>query len=199
MSKQDRQGVRTAQELEQKYQFGKQFAEVMGIALDARNKVDSVESALRAGMEELATSIIRDTEKIVMSALASYTKTDDMNEFKSTLRAELELWASGISGRVSSTEESVKSVDEDLQEKFNTITKYFTFDINGLTIGQVDNPNKVVIDNDDITIYVKGNPIQEFKADGTALIPTLKITTSLSLCGLVIDEDETHINCGYAG
>lgn len=36
MSKQDRQGVRTATDLEQKYNFGKSFAEIMGIATDAQ-------------------------------------------------------------------------------------------------------------------------------------------------------------------
>lgn len=36
MSKQDRQGVRQASDLEQKYQFGKTFAEIMGIATDAQ-------------------------------------------------------------------------------------------------------------------------------------------------------------------
>jgi hypothetical protein len=199
LSKQDRQAVRTAPELEQKYQFGKQFAEVMGIATDARDKVNSVESALRAGIEELETSITRDTEKIILSALAAYAKKDDLTDVKTSLETSFGVRAEGIEGRVTKTETSIEKVDGDLQEKFNTITKYFTFDVNGMTIGQVDNPNKVVIDNDDITIYVKGSPIQEFKADGTATIPSLKITTALSLLGLVIEEDETHINCGYVG
>lgn len=208
MNKQDRQAVRTASELEQKYQFGKQFAEVMGIATDARDKVASVESALRAGMEELATSITRDTEKIIMSALAAYTKTDDLEEYKSTLKAELELWASGITGRVTTTETNVEKVDNDLQEKFNILSKYFTFDINGLEIGatytdengeEKKSPNKVIIDNDDITISVKESPVLVLKADGSSLIPSLDVTTSLKVVGLHIDEDDTHINCGYVG
>ena len=36
MSKQDRQGARTPADLERKYQFGKSFTEIMGIATDAR-------------------------------------------------------------------------------------------------------------------------------------------------------------------
>ena len=81
----------------------------------------------------------------------------------------------------------------------DTITKYFTFNINGLTIGQVDNPNKVVIDNDEISILVNNVPVQEFKADGTALIPSLKITRLLNLLGLQITEDANNINCDYVG
>lgn len=199
MSKQDRQPVRTASELEQKYSFGKKFAEIMGIATDARDHVDSVESTLRGEIVDASTSIIRDAVKITLEALKSYATTDDLTKLQTTLKSEFNVRAEGIEGRVTKTETDISNVDGDLQEKFNTITKYFTFDIDGLTIGQEDNPNKVVIDNDDITIYVNGTPIQEFKADGSALIPTLKVTKSLNLCGLVIDEDETHINCGYVG
>ena len=66
-AKQDRQGVRTASDLEQKYNFDKTFAELMGIATDARDKVDKVESTLRNEMKEQSTTISRDTEKIIMS------------------------------------------------------------------------------------------------------------------------------------
>lgn len=146
-----------------------------------------------------STELINTCNQIFMSALESYVESSDYEEFKKTLKSEFEVWAGGITGRVTATEESIKNVDGDLQEKFNTITKYFTFDINGLTIGQVDNPNKVVIDNDEISILVNNIPVQEFKADGTALIPILKITKMLNLMGLQITEDETNINCDYVG
>ena len=49
MSKQDRQGVRTINGLEQKYQFGHTFAEIMGIATDAqRNAEEAKEIASEA-------------------------------------------------------------------------------------------------------------------------------------------------------
>lgn len=146
-----------------------------------------------------STELINTCNQILMSALETYVETSNFEEFKKTLKAELEVWAGGITGRVSETETSIQNVNGDLQEKFNTITKYFTFDINGLTIGQVDNPNKVVIDNDQISILVNNMPVQEFKADGTALIPILKITTMFNLLGLQISEDDTHINCDYVG
>jgi hypothetical protein len=159
-------------------------------------------------MAEFVTSITRDTEKIVMSAMAAYTTTEDLNEYKNALKAELELWASGITGRVTTTEANVEKVDNDLQEKFNILSKYFTFNINGLEIGSTytdengeekKSPNKVIIDNDDITISVKESPVLVLKADGSSVIPSLDVTTSLKVVGLNIDEDDTHINCGYVG
>ena len=134
-----------------------------------------------------------------MAALEHYAKTSSLEELRRTLKAELEVWAGGISGRVSKTETDIQNVDGDLQEKFNQITKYFTFDINGMTIGQVDNPNKVVIDNDEISILVNGGAVQRFDADGNALIPSLSVTGKLNLLGLQAEADATHINFDIVG
>lgn len=199
MSKQDRQGVRTAADLEQKYQFGKQFAEIMGIALDTQKSVTEVQSTLRNEMLEQATAITRDTEVILMTALERYVETTDFAEFKKTLATEFGVWAEGIGGRVSSTEERLEEVNGELQKQITEITKYFVFDINGMTIGQQDNPNKVVIDNDDITILVNDKVVQTFKADGTGLIPILKVSTMANILGLQITQDSSHINWDYVG
>ena len=199
MSKQDRQGVRTASDLERKYQYEKQFAEVMGITLDTQRSVTQVESSLSHEIFEQMTSLTRDTQALLVTALESYLEKEDLEEFRRTLQTEFGVWAEGIAGRVTATEEDIQKVDDDLQEKFNTIIKYFTFDINGLTIGQMDNPNKVVIDNDDITIYVGNKEVVTFKADGSGVVPILKVTTAMTMLGLQITEDSTHINCDYVG
>ena len=44
-SKMDRQGARSPADLEYRYYFGKTFAEVMGIAIDARDKAEQAQSA----------------------------------------------------------------------------------------------------------------------------------------------------------
>ena len=176
---------------------------------NTQNRIESAEKDIednRTNVTEVKnqmviqrTEIVNTCNEIFMSALKEYVVTSNFEEFRSTLKSELEVFAEGITGRVSQTEEDIRNVNGDLQAKFTEITKYFTFDINGLTIGQVDNPNKVVIDNDEIKIMVNNIPVQEFKADGTALIPILKITSILNLLGLQVEETETHINCDYVG
>lgn len=197
--KQDRQGVRTASELERKYQFDKRFAEIMGMATDAQKSVTELESTLKHEILEQYTSLTRTTETIIMSALLAYVETEDMEEFKKTLRTDFEIWAGGITGRVEAAEEGIQKAEGDIQSLTNTIVKYFTFDINGLTIGQENNPNKVVIDNDDITIYVGNREVVTFKADGSGLIPRLTITEQLNVLGLNMTEDDTNINIDYVG
>ena len=51
MSKQDRQGARTASELVQRYNFGKSFAEVMGFATEAREAAAEANASAKAASE----------------------------------------------------------------------------------------------------------------------------------------------------
>ena len=53
ISKQDRQGVRTASELERRWKFGKTFAEVMGMADDAQRAAEEAERAAEEASKEL--------------------------------------------------------------------------------------------------------------------------------------------------
>ena len=51
MSKQDRQGARTASDLVQRYNFGKSFAEVMGFATDAQEAAAEANASAKAASE----------------------------------------------------------------------------------------------------------------------------------------------------
>ena len=53
ISKQDRQGVRTAAELERRYKFGKTFAEVFGMADEAQKAAEEAEKAAEEATKEL--------------------------------------------------------------------------------------------------------------------------------------------------
>lgn len=147
---------------------------------------------------EQSTAVVSTCEDIILAALQSYVETSNYESLKETIQTQLQVLADQLSVQITETVQRIEDVDGDLQEKFNTITKYFTFDINGLTIGQVDNPNKVVIDNDEISILVNGIVVQRFDSNGKALIPELNVTRSLNLFGYLIDQDENgNVNCEY--
>ena len=156
MSKQDRQGVRTPADLERKYQFGKSFAEILGIALDARESVDSLESTLRSEIKDQVTSITRNTEHILLSALESYSKTSDLEELKRTVSSELEIMASQISMNFTSTMEQVTNIDGDLQKVAEDLEKHFDFSVNGLVIKAGAGSMNLVLDNDIIRFEKNG-------------------------------------------
>lgn len=159
MSKQDRQGARTAKDLEQKYQFGKQFAELMGIALDARESVDSLASTLRSEMLEQVTAITRDTEQIILSALESYVAKDELEEVEQTLRSELSVMAERIAMNFESATQQITSIDGELKTIAEELEKHFEFSVDGLTIKAGENAMKLLLDNDMIRFTKNG---QEF-------------------------------------
>ena len=154
--KQDRQGVRSASQLEQKYQFGKKFSEILGIANDAREKVDSVTSELRNEITENYTSIVRDTEQIVLSALENYSKTDDAEELRRKVESDLRIMAEKISMNFASTEEKLKTVDGNLQTVVEELEKHFDFGISGLTIKAGEDEMRLVLDNGVIYFEING-------------------------------------------
>lgn len=145
------------------------------------------------------TSIVEDCEQIILGAMENYTKTGDFETFRQTTEATLKLLSDEMTLKITETTNQIASVNSDLQDKFNTITKYFTFDINGLTIGQIDNPNKVVLDNDVITILVNGIEVIKFDSNGKALVSEIVILRRANIFGLDIDETDTNINAIYTG
>lgn len=154
MSKQDRQGVRTATDLEQKYSFGKKFSEILGIATDARDKVDSVQSTLRNEFTEQMTSITRNTEEIVLKAVSeSYAPISDVGELREYCESEFRTTAGQISANFETTSEIVEEVDGKMETVSKQLQKHFEFTADGLTIKAGENEMKLRIDNDMIAFY----------------------------------------------
>lgn len=156
MSKQDRQGARTPADLERKYNFGKTFAELLGIATDARNSVNFVESSLRNEIIEQVTSITRDTEQIVLSALSSYVTETELEEVRKTVESEFKVMSEQISMNFTSTTEKLTTIDGDLQSVVEELQKHFEFSVNGLIIKAGENAMELVLDNDIIKFMRNG-------------------------------------------
>lgn len=155
---------------------------------------------VREEISEKSASIITDCEGVILTALESYVDTTNYNEFKETVESELTLLTDEMTLKFTETKQQLEDTNASLQDQINTITKYFTFDINGMTIGEVDNPNKVVIDNDNISILVNDTVVQQFDANGSALIPELDITESFRLLGFLVDKDDDGgVSCEYVG
>lgn len=155
MSKQDRQGARTASDLERKYNFGKTFAELMGLANDARESVDSLASELRNEITEQSTSLTRSAEEIAMKAISETTFADDI-EALNTEVSELKVTSGKISLDFEKTEKKLNEVDGDLKSVVEDLQKHFEFTVDGLVIKAGDNSMSLLIDNDLIRFQKNG-------------------------------------------
>lgn len=149
---------------------------------------------------EMNTLITSTAEEIVLEALQSYTESSDYNEFKETVEAQLKLMAEQMTLQFTQQQSILEAVNGGLQEQITNITKYFTFDIDGLIIGQSDSPNKVLVDNDEISIVVNGNKVQTFNSAGKGVIPQLEVTQELNFFGYTITQDGSgNVNLDYTG
>ena len=138
-------------------------------------------------------------EAIVFEALTSYTEKGEFDEFKETTESQLQLMSDEMSLKFTETAETIENVNGDLQQQINTITKYFTFDIDGMTIGSEESPYKVIIDNDRYSMTVNGVEVM-YIADGKVYTPEIEVTTAMKLFGYLITQDDYgNVNCDYVG
>jgi hypothetical protein len=143
ISKQDRQGARTPADLERKYNFGQTFAEIMGIATDARDAVVEVE----AEMADRYTSMMRNTEAIIMTALDNYVETKDYEELKQTVSTELKVMSDEILMTFSKVTEQITEMDDGMRSQFTALYNYISFHGGSLTFGDSVTPITLSINN----------------------------------------------------
>lgn len=155
---------------------------------------------VRSIVTSQASSVVTTCEAIIFSSMKDYVETGNYTQFKESVESQLKILSEAITLNFTTTTDQINDVNGDLQEKFNQITKYFTFNIDGLTIGQTDNPYRVVINNDRYSMQVNGYEVLWLDAEGKAHIPELDVTTKLNLLGLIFEQDENgNINVEYGG
>ena len=115
---------------------------------DTDENITRLEETLRQEIVEQSAEIVETSRGITMTALEEYVTSDEYEEYKTARQAEFEVLSEGITGRVTAVEDRTESLNKDLQNKLNTITKYFTFDINGLQIGAIESEPRPVIRNE---------------------------------------------------
>lgn len=146
--KQDRTYARTAQDIERKYSFGKTFADMLGLINENRDKVDSVESSLRDEIVEQSTTLIRNTEEVVMEAEKKvYNSLSGVGEEVSALSEKVSMKLDANAVNIEIDKKLANGVD-----RVETKTGY-VFDSDGLKISKSGSEIANTIDN--TGMYVK--------------------------------------------
>ena len=144
-------------------------------------------------------SITDSCKSMISEALTTYTQTGDFEAFRKTTEASLKLLSDQMKLQFTEEQEQLESINNSLQNQLNTITKYFTFDVNGLTIGQVESPYKVIIDNDRYSMTVNDVEVM-WIANGKVYTPEIEVTSSFKLLDYLISKDLSgNVNCEYVG
>jgi uncharacterized protein YbjQ (UPF0145 family) len=156
--KQDRTYARTVQDIERKYAFGKSFAETLGIANDARDKVDAVSSEIDNEFKNQATALKKDAEQIVANAMVDIS--NDIEEISN--KVEMKVTAEEVS--IAIEKEMSKGVD-----RVETKTGY-VFDSNGLNISKSGTEMTNLLDNTGMYVKKSGDDILVANKDGVEAV-----------------------------
>ena len=156
---------------------------------------------IREEITEVKSQVLIETEGITLEHLKKYVSNEQFE-------ADLEAY---VGSQLKLLEDSLRATITGVEDKYNLITKYFDFTINGLEIksvhtdengNEVASPYKIVIDNDNQTTYANGEKVQIIDAvTGEVLTPKLKVTDAFNLLGYKISKDEEtgNVNWEYIG
>lgn len=124
---------------------------------DLEDKVDNMNDDLQQSITEQKTSIISDTEQIILSALESYVLTNDYDSFKETVSTQLQILSEEIVMKFTTVTEQVSTVEGDTQSQFNKLYKHITFSgDNGIEIHDGVNTLSLTMDTDGISFKKNG-------------------------------------------
>ena len=125
---------------------------------DVDNDIKETDSVVRNDMVENNTNVVKDCEKIILTALEAYTETSDFETFKQTTESALQLMSEQMSLSFSKTIEEVESVNGELQKTVTTLEKYFDFSLEDGLIIKTGNGNEMQLqlDNDIISFLKNG-------------------------------------------
>lgn len=163
-------------------------------------KNNQTSNDLRQTISENYTSIIQDCDSMIFSALQTFTETGDYSEFKKTTESQLRILSDKINLEFTEQIESLKEHNGVLQSQYENVTTFFTFEVNGLTIGKKNNPYKVIISNDEFKMTVNGVEVLTLDPEGRSVIPELVVERIFDLLGYILTQDDFgNVNCEYGG
>lgn len=119
--------------------------------------VDEELEEIRNSILSQQTNIERNEQEISLVASKSYVETSAFETYKEDVRSEFTQRADQIDMRFISTTEQINNVDSDLQTKFEKVSKYISFNENGISIGGGPNAITLTLDNDNGIIFSKND------------------------------------------
>ena len=133
---------------------------VLAQALNGANSTaqDAIDTAngVATSTSEQITQVVKDSQEIILAALAEYATTSDLESLRETVSSQLSVMADEIELRFTNTSERIEEVNGDLQAQYTELSKYFRFTDEGLVIGEEGNEITLKVDNDRISFLDGG-------------------------------------------
>ena len=162
MSRQDRQGVRTAVDLERKYNFGEARNYIIKVKEEQEkfaghlNEIEKKLDEEANRFTEYETTIFNNFKTILLEALEHYVETEDLDEYKETISTQLQIMSNEILMNFTTTTSQITEVDGEYQGKFSQLYEYIRMSGGTITLGASDSQVTLTLDNDRIVFRHNG-------------------------------------------
>lgn len=165
--------MRTATDIERKYNFGKKFSEILGLIDETREKVDSAESGLRSEISKSETTLKRDTEQIVATAKQEITESIPgiVDEATGEMKTEITEISNEVRLKLDANAVDI-AIDRKLSngvDQVETATGY-RFDADGLNISKAGEEMTNLLDNTGMYVKRSGNNILVANSKGVEAV-----------------------------
>lgn len=142
--------------LSSSYEAAKEAWNKAQAAGDTAQEAIDTANGVAASTSEQITQVVKDSQEIILAALAEYATTSDLESLKETISSQLSVMADEIQLRFTQATEQIQNVNGDLQARYDEISKYFKFTVDGLVIGEEGNEITLKVDNDRISFLDGG-------------------------------------------
>jgi phage minor structural protein len=129
---------------------------------------NSTQIALRATKEEVTTTLggyytkeeadssLSITAGNILSSISeTYVENSELGSYKEEVSTRFSQSTEGFNMQIQAVNETVTGVNEDLQTKFEKVSKYFSFNENGISIGGGENAMSLILDNDNGVVFAQ--------------------------------------------
>ena len=155
------------------------------MADSAKPQIDQVVQTTR----QQITDVQQNVNSIILSALENYVETGDFGSYKEEVSTRLSVLTDQLGIDITKVSERIDNVDDDLQAKYESITKAFRFTDEGLIIGESGNEVLLRLDNDILQFVRNNTPELQITADGVEA-KRLKVSSAISIGKVVIQVDD---------
>lgn len=134
--------------------------EMEDLGKNIKSEIVQTAEGLRIEMNDAnnsqTTNIISDAEKIIFTALEEYVKTENMDEFKSTVSTQLSIMNNQIVANFETSIDRTNSIETSMNEEFEKYSKRITMSNDGIEIHDVSNTLTLSMDSDGISFKKNG-------------------------------------------
>lgn len=121
----------------------------------AQEAIDTANGVATSTSEQI-TQVVKDSQEIILAALAEYATTSDLESLKETISSQLSVMSDAIEIRFDQSAERIEDVNGDLQAQYEEISKFFRYTLDGMVIGEGDNQITLRLDHDRLSFLDGG-------------------------------------------